>query len=347
MLITPPSAFGKPPACKGTKQYYKGKCRYSDEIKTLKKAAWSKKRKREREEERKRLAEEKRRLEEAAQQERHRAIERARIERIRQGLERDRAARAARIRAAAQRDAARKAAREKAEERVRQERARRIREQMKHTRQRTTARCGDGRCQSISETQYNCPRDCGVEKPYTTVFANRTGTGIYAGFGANFCMEDGDATCDNLKPSFAILTGFEYRLASFLGVSAEVGFSALAMEGDLELTQLSVMPSIRLYLPFEHLDFFIAGAIGLSMITVRDSISEIEVTETSFGDYRVSVGATIPLSDAMLVGLYASMFFHQGGEACTTIEGFEDCIDTTEFDRWNTFETGLMLQFMQ
>ncbi len=83
---------------------------------------------------------------------------------------------------------------------------------------------------------------------------NPTGYGASLMLAANLCVEQGDASCSGVDPSFGFTLGGVWRSSTMFGVTADFFYGMFDVPGDLYSMGLLVGP--RVYIPIGNLALF-------------------------------------------------------------------------------------------
>jgi len=157
--------------------------------------------------------------------------------------------------------------------------------------------------------------------------------GVGVGVGANACLPDQVADCDDVFPSAFVASELEYRLWDVIGVGFDFDYGWLTADAsDVSIETLHAMLAIRGYLGFDGLvggrtlEAFLGLAMGYGSLTASKDGTEFYRFSNALTTWRASTGALVDLGSGLWAGIGIDAIFHHGGDRCLTHPlGQQDC----------------------
>jgi len=153
------------------------------------------------------------------------------------------------------------------------------------------------------------------------------GLELLGGAGMNFCMESGEAQCDNFDPNMNLLFAAGYRFSPVFGAYLDGAFGWLTGDNGAEdISTMVIMPTARLYAPLRDAELYGALGFGYSRRAFTDE-KKAQHSWSSWTNLKVGVGGAIHISSNLSVGVNLDYVFNFNGtgERCTESGGEKTC----------------------
>lgn len=151
---------------------------------------------------------------------------------------------------------------------------------------------------------------------------DRTGAGISAMMGGSFCVENGDADCTHVDPSFGFSVSAGYRLMDYVGAGLDFIYSMYDVPS-ADASNMGLMIGPVVYFPLDQLDLFCGLGLGWMRATV-----EAGGTTANADGFGLGIHAGIEYRVIKNLGLGVMFRFHFNFADELCAEG--DCIDVDE-----------------
>jgi hypothetical protein len=170
---------------------------------------------------------------------------------------------------------------------------------------------------------------------------------LMGGGGINICIEDGDANCERIDSSFVLLVAPGYRFSQLLGLYVDIAYGWFKPDEsvaddldyadnlDASMNTLTVMPTVRLFVPVSSLELYGGAGLGYSSIssstTLRYGGDKFEGTSiwSNLLNLKLTAGFAVPINPKFHFGVNVDMVFNANdageGKICVTQEGDTDC----------------------
>jgi opacity protein-like surface antigen len=169
---------------------------------------------------------------------------------------------------------------------------------------------------------------------WTSRRVQRTGGELTVGGGLNMCMNSGDASCDDMDSSFAILVSPGFRMSDIIGFYLDANYSRLGGDGIDSWAHLSLMPTARFFALLQGAELFFGAGVGYARID-----SEVEgggdYSWTNYLNMKLNVGGAFKVAPSMDIGVNLDYIFNAdgAGEVCTSTGGEgKSCEDNEKGD---------------
>lgn len=167
------------------------------------------------------------------------------------------------------------------------------------------------------------------------------GPGAELLLGANFCIKNNEAECDDITPGFGMSFGLLWRFIPYLSVDVDFYFGMLTYEQVVgvssarsDITELGILVGPRAYLPIGPVDLFFGLGIGYGRIN-EQMVSDSPYISEQIVDYRTdgfelgfTFGVAWRIIDLLSLGAILRYHIPFFDELCSEEEGEEEvCIN--------------------
>lgn len=159
------------------------------------------------------------------------------------------------------------------------------------------------------------------------------GLEIFGGLGGNVCLESGDASCDNLDPSVAMMLGVGYRFSSFFGLYLDMNYGFLSPDypddytgsKDASFYSMSLMPTARFFAELRDAEVYGGFGFGYSRMGIENDDADLYLN--SWANVKFLVGGAIQIWPKLYVGAEVQLTYNIDGdwESCYESGGDTDC----------------------
>jgi len=157
----------------------------------------------------------------------------------------------------------------------------------------------------------------------------RQGGELALGGGLNMCMESGEAKCDRVDPSFAILVSPGFRMSDIIGIYLDITYGRLnPEEGDANYSHFTAMPTLRFFSVLPGAEIF--AGIGAGYARKDAEFGDAESSWENFLNMKLNVGGAFKVAPTMDIGVNFDYIFNADGkgEACAPDgSGDKTCAD--------------------
>lgn len=151
---------------------------------------------------------------------------------------------------------------------------------------------------------------------------DRSGVSISALLGGCFCVENGDANCNQIDPSFGFSASLGYRIMKHLGVGLDFAYGMYDTPGfDVSVMGLTAGPV--LYVPLDRLDLF--AGLGLGWMRLNIEVENVEGNADGFG-LALQAGLEYRIVKSLGLGVMFKFHFNFADELC----GEGECADIND-----------------
>ena len=147
----------------------------------------------------------------------------------------------------------------------------------------------------------------------TTAFAQITAT---VKGGANLCMENGDAECNDITPGYSFTIAPGYKFHPNVGVTLDANFSSFGTDasGEEKINSpdgsfMSFIPMLHAYIATPSVHVSVGAGVGYSKLAF--DLGFISVDASTFVAVKGSVAVLYPVKPNLGIGLAAD-YTHNG-----------------------------------
>ena len=142
--------------------------------------------------------------------------------------------------------------------------------------------------------------------------------------GMNLCMENGDANCNDIKPSYSFTLSPGYMFHENVGINLDVNFSSVTADGDIapEITFMHVVPMITGVLPAGPASISLGVGMGYSSVTT--TFGPFSADASTFMAIKASLMLLFPINEQFSAGI-GSDYVHNGKMEMCNPNDSSDC----------------------
>ena len=177
--------------------------------------------------------------------------------------------------------------------------------------------------------------------------ANRVqGLELFGGGGVNFCLESGDANCNDLDPNADIFFGGGYRFSPVFGIYLDGSYGWLTGDHGLrDVSTFYLMPTFRGFAVLRDAELY--GGLGFGYSQMSMDIGAAESSWSSWTNLKITVGGDIQISRNLFIGVNIDYIIHfdETGKTCTDYDSGDSKCESNEFDVNDLIQTTAFVKY--
>ena len=155
---------------------------------------------------------------------------------------------------------------------------------------------------------------------------DRTGGGLSVMLGGSFCVENDDAKCTDVDPSFGFSVSAGYRIMNHIGLGLDFVYGTYDVPdgSGVDVASLGLLAGPMVFVPLDQLDLFVGVGMGWMRLNLEGNGQEANADGFGLG---VQAGLEYRVVENLGLGVMFRFHFNFADELC---DEDSNCIDVDD-----------------